>query len=67
MGGPKAPDVAEMPPTPEQKKLVDTDRKKAREAVRQAAISRYGLPSTNVTKGAMGESTASVKKQHLGG
>ena len=66
MGTPRTPDVAPLPPAPEIKKLKDVDRRKGREAMRKAAISRFGLPGTDVTKGAL-SSGANVKKTKLGG
>jgi len=67
MGGPKTPDVAPLPPAPELKKLTDVDRRKARDATRQAAISKFGLPGTDVTKGALSGDSGTVKKTKLGG
>lgn len=64
---PSAPSVAAPPPTPEIKKRTSVDRQQEREITRKAAIARYGLPGTDVTKGAMKTEDASTKKKVLGG
>jgi len=61
------PKLAALPPTPELKKVTDADTRKRRDATRQAAVSKFGTPGTNVTKGALGSSNATVKKTTLGG
>ena len=67
MGGPKTPSIPDPPPLPEIKKRTDVDARKAREDTRKAAISRFGLAGTDVTKGALSDSSANVKKKTLGG
>jgi len=66
MGAPSTPKVAPLPPAPELKKLTDVDRRKARDATKAAAIAKFGLPGTDVTKGSL-TSEANLKKTKLGG
>lgn len=67
MGSPSAPKASPLPPTPEIKKRTDEDARKQRDTVRNAAIQKFGLLGTDVTKGALTETEASVKKKTLGG
>lgn len=62
------PKVAALPATPEIKKVTDADARKAREATRTAAISRFGASGTDITKGALSSDSATIqKKSKLGG
>jgi hypothetical protein len=64
---PSAPSAPAQPPTPEIKKRTSVDRQQERELTRKAAIARYGLPGTDVTKGAMKTEDATTMKKKLGG
>lgn len=62
------PKAAALPATPEIKKVIDADARKARDATQAAAISRYGTTGTNVTGGALSTDGATIqKKSKLGG
>lgn len=64
---PSAASVPAPPPTPEMKKRTSVDRQQEREITRKAAIARFGLPGTDITKGAMKTEDATTMKKKLGG
>lgn len=62
------PKAGALPATPEIKKVTDVDARKARDATRAAAISRFGATGTNITRGALSSDGATIqKKSKLGG
>jgi len=62
------PKAGALPATPEIKKVTDADARKARDATRKAAISKFGLTGTDVTKGSLAsDGTTIQKKSKLGG
>jgi hypothetical protein len=61
------PKLSAPPPAPELKKVTDADARKARDATRQAAISRFGAAGTDITKGSLSGDATVQKKSKLGG
>lgn len=66
MGAPSMPST-ESVPTPAPVQRVDADVVKARNTAKNDAAKKYGLAGTDVTKGALSESTASTSQKKLGG
>ena len=62
------PRVAETPASPEPVKTTEEEQVKARETARNAAIRRYGIRGTDVTRGAAGldDDSTSLKRTTLG-
>jgi len=55
------------PPEPEAVKRVEADVARVRNNAKSVAAQKYGMSGTNVTKGALADSTVEDKKKKLGG
>ena len=64
---PTTPETTPLPPDPEAVKRVESDVARVRGNAKNAAAQKYGLGGTNVTKGALADSTVESKKKKLGG
>ena len=62
------PSVAETPASPEPVKVTEEEQAKARATARNAAIRRYGVGGTDVTKGAasLDDDSTALKRTTLG-
>jgi len=69
MGAMKTPkaETTPVPPEPEAVKRVESDVARVRGNAKNAAAQKYGLSGTNVTKGALADSSVEQKKKKLGG
>jgi hypothetical protein len=61
------PAVAPTPPEPATVKRTESEVAKARSDAKSAATRKYGISGTNITKGALIDTSADVKKNKLGG
>lgn len=67
MGSTPSAKPAPTPPEPEVVKRTESEIAKARSDAKAAAVKKYGISGTNVTKGALAAETAQTKKKTLGG
>lgn len=64
---PSTPKASPTPPEPETIKRTEAEVTKARDAAKTAATKKYGIAGTNITGGALSDTTADTKKNKLGG
>lgn len=67
MGSAPKAKTTPTPPEPAMLKRTETEVVQARNAAKSAATRKYGIAGTNVTQGALSDTSADVKKNKLGG
>lgn len=64
---PSTPKASPTPPEPAILKRTEAEVVQARNVAKNAATKKYGIAGTNVTKGALSDSSGETKKNKLGG
>lgn len=67
MGSAPKAKTTPVPPEPATVKRTESEVAKARSDAKSAAVRKYGISGTNVTQGALGDTSAEAKKSKLGG
>lgn len=67
MGSAPSVKSTETPPEPEVVKRTEAEVVRARSTAKEAAIKKYGVHGTNVTKGALADESVQTKRKTLGG
>jgi hypothetical protein len=67
MDTPKAATPTPTPPEPAIVKRTEAEVVQARKSAKEAAVKKYGISGTNVTKGALANEQVETKKKTLGG
>jgi hypothetical protein len=64
---PSTPKATPTPPEPATVKYTEQEVSQARRDAKSSAAKKYGIGATNVTRGALADEDANVKKKTLGG